>query len=164
MCQWVAWEKHFFWKCPYGSMCMLCTGTNDKSWQAPYLQPAHCWGPLNIGREAWCKILKIGPLGSDNIFKKFPFSFGWHQGYRKKCKICSDEHIRFKSSSEFVVHFAIYWFGTFKFPQVIWNRHYSNLFAILDAIIVILVLARNTLHFSKRHIYYCQTNGIWEWY
>ena len=51
-------------------------------------------GPPNIGQEAWCEILKIGPLGSDKIFKNFPFSFRWHQGYRKKCKFCSDEHIR----------------------------------------------------------------------
>ena len=34
MCQWVAWVKHFFWKCPYVSMRMLCTGTNAESWQA----------------------------------------------------------------------------------------------------------------------------------
>jgi len=53
-------------------------------------------GPPNIaiGQEAWCEILKIWPLGSDKVFKKFPFWFGWHQGCGKKCKICSDGHIR----------------------------------------------------------------------
>jgi len=38
--------------------------------------------------------LEIGPLGSDKTFKNLPFSFGWHQGCGKKCKICSDGHIR----------------------------------------------------------------------
>ena len=33
-------------------------------------------------------------FSSDKIFQNFAFSFGWHQGCRKKCQIYSDGHIR----------------------------------------------------------------------